>query len=148
VLSESHHEHGWWKPLGAHAAVAAPPTPTRLKFGLDTATLGCRSQSMRRPPVEADRAAAERLEKRFFGAEGVTELREEAEAKEREKRRVDHGSITKKADPFAPIRCTHQTPFNPYVCRPAVSWSGCPDLNRGPLRPERSALTKLRHSPS
>ena len=26
--------------------------------------------------------------------------------------------------------------------------SGCPDLNRGPLRPERSALTKLRHSPS
>ena len=27
-------------------------------------------------------------------------------------------------------------------------WSGCPDLNRGPLRPERSALTKLRHSPS
>ena len=25
--------------------------------------------------------------------------------------------------------------------------SGCPDLNRGPLRPERSALTKLRHSP-
>src|SRR5580658_1220338 len=28
-----------------------------------------------------------------------------------------------------------------------TSWSGCPDLNRGPLRPERSALTKLRHSP-
>ena len=26
-------------------------------------------------------------------------------------------------------------------------WSGCPDLNRGPLRPERSALTKLRYSP-
>jgi hypothetical protein len=23
---------------------------------------------------------------------------------------------------------------------PARSWSGCPDLNRGPLRPERSAL--------
>jgi hypothetical protein len=29
-----------------------------------------------------------------------------------------------------------------------ILWSGCPDLNRGPLRPERSALTKLRHSPS
>jgi hypothetical protein len=36
-----------------------------------------------------------------------------------------------------------------YSRRPeqADSWSGCPDLNRGPLRPERSALTKLRHSP-
>ena len=26
--------------------------------------------------------------------------------------------------------------------------SGCPDLNRGPPRPERGALTKLRYSPS
>src|SRR5665213_378053 len=30
---------------------------------------------------------------------------------------------------------------------PGALWSGCPDLNRGPLRPERSALTKLRYSP-
>ena len=27
-------------------------------------------------------------------------------------------------------------------------WSGCRDLNPGPLDPQSSALTKLRHSPS
>jgi hypothetical protein len=27
-------------------------------------------------------------------------------------------------------------------------WSGCPDLNRGPLEPHSSALAKLRHTPS
>ena len=28
------------------------------------------------------------------------------------------------------------------------SLSGCPDLNRGPLVPQTSALTRLRHTPS
>jgi hypothetical protein len=27
-------------------------------------------------------------------------------------------------------------------------WSGCPDLNRGPLAPHASALTKLRYTPT
>jgi hypothetical protein len=39
-----------------------------------------------------------------------------------------------------------QAPQNPEALTWSF-WSGCPDLNRGPLRPERSALTKLRHSP-
>ena len=40
-----------------------------------------------------------------------------------------------------------QAPQNPEALTRDFG-SGCPDLNRGPLRPERSALTKLRHSPS
>src|SRR5665213_3629861 len=35
----------------------------------------------------------------------------------------------------------------PRLRRPAPSWSGCRDLNPGPLDPQSSALTKLRHSP-
>jgi hypothetical protein len=30
---------------------------------------------------------------------------------------------------------------------PSSEWSGCRDLNSGPLVPQTSALTKLRHSP-
>lgn len=30
----------------------------------------------------------------------------------------------------------------------AVHWSGRPDLNRGPPRPKRGALTELRYAPS
>ncbi len=73
---------------------------------------------------EADRAAAEAVGLRFSDA---------MRRRPRDARGMNR--LTHKQR----VQCTHSD---------LRLWSGCPDLNRGPLRPERSALTKLRHSPS
>src|ERR1700728_799333 len=46
-----------------------------------------------------------------------------------------------------PFRSTSNRPRPPTSSRPARISSGWPDLNRRPLDPQSSALTKLRHSP-
>src|SRR5207244_12460210 len=42
--------------------------------------------------------------------------------------------------------CAVRLPAEPPRC--SSRWSGRPDLNRGPLVPQTSALTRLRHAPS
>ncbi len=50
---------------------------------------------------------------------------------------------------YARVRTSVHGPEVPTTSRPALTtWSGCRDLNPGPLDPQSSALTKLRHSPS
>ena len=80
-------------------------------------------------PASIDRAAADVIGERFFG-----ELHQNAPG-------------TKSPRQLRANPSQEPGPQNPEALTRDF-WSGCPDLNRGPLRPERSALTKLRHSPS
>ena len=81
-------------------------------------------------PASIDRAAADVIGERFFGEKAKKARRHEISAPS-----------------SAPIACDGSDPSDPEALTRGFE-SGCPDLNRGPLRPERSALTKLRHSPS
>jgi hypothetical protein len=62
------------------------------------------------------------------------------------------GAQTRSWRPLARHRCVRQPESrSPFFGKPALTctftWSGCRDLNPGPLDPQSSALTKLRHSP-
>jgi hypothetical protein len=84
-------------------------------------------------PASVDRAAADVIGERFFGQDGK---------KSCSNPKAENGQESPRH-----LLWRSQAPQNPEALT-WFSWSGCPDLNRGPLRPERSALTKLRHSPS
>jgi integrase len=70
--------------------------------------------------TEADRDAAHRLDGRFFGTPAGYSRDDSAKPASRTALQA---------------------------VRPALTWSGRRDLNPGPQRPERCALTKLRHAP-